>query len=79
MFFFVLFCDGAHGALYYVREDGSGDGSSWENALGEQGFIDTLEAAVAGDEFWIAAGTYRSTTDPGERTASFVLKSGVAL
>jgi hypothetical protein len=79
LFFFVLFCDGAHGALYCVREDGSGDGSRWENALGEQGFIDTLAAAVSGDEFWIAAGTYRSTTDPGERTASFVLKSGVAL
>lgn len=76
---FGLFCGGAHGALYYVREDGSGDGSSWENALGEQRFIDTLETALADDEFWIAAGTYRPTTDPGDRSASFALKSGVAL
>jgi len=76
---FGLFCGGAHGALYYVREGGAGDGSSWENALGEEGFINTLETALADDAFWVAAGTYRPTTDPGDRNASFVLKSGVAL
>lgn len=69
---------------------GAGDGSSWSDA-----FVDLLSAlalAVAGDEIWVAAGTYRPggpvtpiRTNRGsrgandQRMATFQLKSGVTL
>ena len=62
---------------YHVTQNGTGNGSSWANALGEDGFRDRLVTAGSGDEFWIAAGKYRpSDTD---RIVSFSLKSGVSL
>jgi len=62
---------------YYVTPNGTGNGSSWANALGEQGFRGRLVTAADGDEFWVAAGKYRpSDTD---RIVSFSLKSGVSL
>ncbi len=55
---------------------GTGDGSSWANA--QVSLRAALDGAVAGDDLWIAAGTYV----PGptaEATDSFFLKSGVRL
>ena len=72
----------SEGAVRYVTQNGAGTrhGSSWANAMGEKEFIGTLRLHVqAGTEFWIAAGTYRPTSDPGERGASFTLQAGVAL
>ena len=79
LLFAFLCAPSAYGTVFHVKEGGSGDGSSWASPLGEQGFIDALAAAVPGDEFWVASGTYRPTTNPSVLSASFILKSGVAL
>lgn len=58
---------------------GANDGSSWENAFsGEAAIVTALAAATAGDEIWVAAGTYRPTTGTN-RTLSITLKTGVAI
>ncbi len=61
---------------FYVHLDGFGDGSSWENA--SPNLSDVLLEAEAGDEVWVAEGTYYPT-DFEDRHASFVLKEGVKL
>ncbi|MCU4154617.1 T9SS type A sorting domain-containing protein [Carboxylicivirga sp. A043] len=62
---------------YFVKEGGSGDGSSWANAFGT--INEALALAVNGDEIWIAAGTYYTTTDDLNREASFDVTTGVKL
>ena len=58
---------------------GANDGSTWANAFqGPSGLSNALAAAVAGDEIWVADGTYLPTLT-GVRTISFDLESGVAL
>ena len=68
----------AQSKIYYVSPTGTGDGSSWENAmtLGQ-----ALTAAVAGDQIWVqgfetitAEQVYFPATTDG-----FTLKSGVQL
>lgn len=88
----LFFCSPlvAEGYVYKVKPGGTGDGSTWEKALGEQGLLEKLATAGYGHEFWIAAGTYRpyiapqpsdstpkADTDP--REFAFVLNRGVAL
>jgi len=67
--------------ILYVNESGSSsnDCSAWAEACDLQ---TALIKAVAGDEIWVAAGTYRPAVrnhpdDP--RSATFVVKPGVAL
>ncbi|RQP14717.1 MAG: right-handed parallel beta-helix repeat-containing protein [Parapedobacter sp.] len=78
----------AHGqAIHYVVEGGAGtqDGTSWANAFDSPQHA--LDAAVAGDHIWVAAGTYRpikslvdgSTDDPADRNNTFLLKRNVKL
>jgi Right handed beta helix region len=56
---------------------GADDGSSWPDAFqGALGLQDALAAAVAGDQIFVAQGTYLAT-DTGVRTISFALKIGV--
>ncbi len=64
--------------IRYVNAAASGanDGTSWNDAYRE--LRDALAAAVAGDQIWVAAGTYKPTADT-DRTKSFELQSGVAL
>lgn len=50
-------------ANYYVKIDGEGDGSSWENAMGNERFAETLKSAPDGSTFHIAKGTYYPTYD----------------
>lgn len=60
----------------YVKADGTGDGSSWEQASGDlQAMID---ASHAGDVVWVATGVYKPTTTT-DRTISFSLKDSVAV
>ncbi len=80
----------AEGYVYKVKPGGTGDGTTWEKALGEKELLEKLATAGYGHEFWIAAGTYRpyiapqpsgstpkADTDP--REYAFVLNRGVAL
>ena len=61
-------------ATRYVTQDGAGDedGSSWANA--SKNLKDVMEAADAGDEIWVAAGTYSPGSD---ETDTFLLRAGV--
>jgi predicted outer membrane repeat protein len=64
--------------VIYVVPGGTGDGSSWANG---KDLAAALADAVSGDELWVKAGVYKPSivglADP--RTATFRLKSGVAL
>ncbi|MCB9840149.1 MAG: right-handed parallel beta-helix repeat-containing protein [Phycisphaeraceae bacterium] len=65
----------ASGGVLRVREGavGAGTGATWEDAFPTlQG---ALAAASAGDEVWVASGTYT----PTDATSSFVASSGVAM
>ena len=46
----------ADGEVIYVRQGATGDGSSWNNALGS--IASALNKAQAGQEIWVSAGTY---------------------
>lgn len=63
---------------YYVKKNGTGNGSSWSNAAGDiQSMIDK---AVSGDQIWVSKGTYYPTTETIPRDArskTFLLKAGV--
>jgi hypothetical protein len=66
--------------IYYVTENGTGNGTSWSNAAGNiQNMIDN---AAADDEIWVAAGIYYPTRQPDEAdemSKTFLLKDGVNL
>jgi hypothetical protein len=71
---FVLFQLDAK--IIYVKAGSTGNGTSWENALGQ--VQDALQRAKAGDQIWVAAGTYYTTND-NNRHRSFVINDGIAL
>ena len=65
-------------AVFYVNAAaiGTNDGSSWANAY--TSLQSALTAAIAGDEIWVASGTYRPTTTTN-RSLGFALKNGVGI
>jgi hypothetical protein len=65
--------------IWYVDDDGSAGagGTSWADALA--GLQAALVLAGAGDEIWVAAGTYRPAEMGGDRSATFQLRSGVGV
>lgn len=72
----------AHAGTLFVDANlstGANDGSSWADAFqGPGGVQFALFAAQAGDDIFVADGTYWAT-NTGSRAASFNLKNGVAL
>ncbi len=71
-----------HRIAYYVDADaqGANNGSTWEDAFTT--LQPALDLAIAGDEIWVAVGTYTPTAEhggSGDRYRSFQLKNGVAL
>ena len=66
--------------VIYVDIDatqGANNGSSWVNAF--TSLQDALTASLTGDEIRVAQGLYRPAGAYGSRTATFQLKSGVAI
>ena len=82
---FLVLAVYAQAAVIYVDADAAtgGDGTSWDSAFTY--LQDAIDQTVAGqgDELWIAEGTYYpddgANVTEGDRTASFILKDGVAL
>lgn len=65
----------------YVKPNGPGDGSTWENASADLQAI--INISAANDEVWVAAGTYKPAekidASGGVRDVSFILKAGVKI
>ena len=69
------------GQTIYVKEGGTGDGSSWINASGD--LADALSKSTFGRDIWLAEGKYTpvscSTCGQAERNTPFVLTSGAKI
>lgn len=69
----------------YVRQGGTGDGYSWDDASGDLQAM--INESSSGNQIWVGSGTYvpnRKMTDPGTITQNnaentFLLKEGVAV
>lgn len=77
---FILITNISTATVYYVTQNGSGlqNGSSWANASSSFTLQARINSAIAGDEIWVACGTYLPTTTTN-RTISFAMKNGVAI
>ncbi|MHC4574805.1 MAG: S8 family serine peptidase [Planctomycetota bacterium] len=67
------------GDVIYVNQAaaGSNNGVSWTHALTNLQSALARAAEGCGSQIWVAAGTYKPTSDPNERSAAFELVDGV--
>lgn len=72
----AFYSSAAWAATIYVKSDAAGTstGTSWTNAY--PGLQSALARAKSGDEIWVAAGTYKPTTNT-DRAISFTMKDSV--
>ncbi|GAB3999539.1 hypothetical protein GCM10028807_50050 [Spirosoma daeguense] len=64
------------GTIRYVKAGGTGNGSSWASASGNLQAM--INASAAGDQVWVAAGTYKPTTTT-DRTINFAMLPDLAI
>lgn len=78
VFFSLYSCSYSFARTIYVNlgATGANNGTSWGDAFIE--LTDALAASIEGDQIWITGGVY-FPTHSNDRSASFVLKNGVAL
>lgn len=84
---FLLLCihTGFSQTIRYVKPGTTGSGTSWANATGDLQAM--INASVAGDQIWVAAGTYKpnrrvdaiAVITPDHPFNVFLLKAGVKL
>jgi hypothetical protein len=69
----------AAATIRYVKAGATGTGASWSNASGDLQAI--INASAAGDQVWVAGGTYKPSTTglSNARSATFSLKNGVSV
>ena len=70
----------AAGNIIYVKEDGTGGGTSWGDGYGD--IQEALETASSGDEIWVSTGTYYPSAEiggSGDRYKAFQLINGVGI
>ena len=83
LFVILLMVSNAKGEIIFVDDDANGanDGSSWADAYND--LQDGLAVAESGDEIRVAQGIYKpdqgAGITPGDPTATFQLKNGVAI
>ena len=67
-------------AIRYVTPTGAGalNASSWANASSGLNLQSVINGATAGDEIWVAAGTY-FTTNGTNRTISFSMRNNITI
>lgn len=75
-----LFITNAKAVTRYVTPAGAGlqNGSSWANAFPGSSLQAAINASAPGDEVWVAAGTYFTTT-LASRSIYFSMRNGVAI
>ncbi len=75
LFFLLVFFGFTLSALAkisYVKQGGTGTGTSWTNASGNLQTM--ITGSTSGDQIWVAAGTYQPASGQ-----SFIMKEGVAI
>lgn len=77
---FTILNASSYATTRHVTSTGSGslDGSSWTNAAPGNSLQIIINTSEAGDQVWVACGTYL-TTNSTDRNISFSMKNGVAI
>lgn len=77
---FNVIVSNAFCAIRYVTQSGAGafNATSWSNAASGDNLQSVINSATTGDEIWVAAGTYFTTTGTN-RAISFSMRNGIVI